>query len=734
MNLEKAKLHIGEGKIQEALDVLETIEGGDEIIQFRSQYSRIIQEDIAGTISTTERETLVNQITKGILTLIKEIEKRNSSARVISKPYYLQFNPKSRKWDRIEVDQQGEPHATPLNSSNEIIVLGLPKTGKTTKLKNTLSNYAHLSPGIYIPFSGLDINYLEVVQSAPTNIRGGKHIIAFDDFDSVDFLNEAKELNLTTIVSPKNISLFKNDIYLETGKEYLTPLDFNSSIQILKNLQEKNDYFLPIPLCSMIVKSSGGIAALIEALYYYFESNKKLPDRDAPQLWLQNINLFEKFEKEASSVLSLDDKVNLLFYSLTALGKPIADFHRITEQVMTEEAILLKKLGIDSITSSSLLRRLFLFDKKNSNDGVEFINKYLKNVGFQAPYIWTPDLDLRRIKEGTKIFEYISQLLKQDKKLLSRVDWQHVKVDGTTKPPEYDLKSGEKVSFEFGKRENYNSFQANTEMFNSIKPYRSIQDKINRKAQRKLIARGDIESRSKNFELAETYYNEALRIVTDSKWGKVRLANLYRVSGELEKSIDICSKIIRSTPNPYAYQCLGICYFWQGLFDEASKCFDRAIELRKTPYINALIWNIRSNFHLNRDDAASKAYENLKAFRKEKPQKPSFPEEILLWILLFRNAYYESFDRKTEKILILAKEESGDLSSSSNEFNFMLGHLIQFHYRQKSAPLDNNPAKQIGKLNHTIHSDLFHWNEILPTKNKERSNFSLFLRWLNLAR
>lgn len=723
---------IGEGNIQEALNVLDAIEGGNEIIQFRSQYNRIIREDNAGTISITEKAKLENQITKGILALIEEIKKRNISARVISKPYYLQFNPKGRKWDRIEVTQQKEPYA-PLNLSNEVIVLGLPKTGKTTKLKNTLSNCAHLSPGIYIPFSGLDINYLEIVKSAPTNIRDEKLIVAFDDFDSVDFLNEAKELNLTTIVSPKNISLFKSDIYLESGKEYLTPLDFNSSIQLLNDLQEKNDYFLPIPLCSMIVKSSGGIAALIERLYYYFESNKKLPDRDTPQLWLQNLNLFEKFEKEVSSVISLDDKINLLFYGLTALGKSIVDFHRITEQVMTEEAILLKKLGIDSITSSSLLRRLFIFDKKNSIDGVEFINKYLKSVGFQDPYIWTPDLDLRRIKEGTKIFEYIFQLLGQNNKLLSRVDWQRIKVDGNTKPPEYNLKSGEKVSFEFGKRDNRNSFQANTEMFNSIKPYRSIQDKRNRKAQRKLIGKGDIEAKSKNFELAEKYYKEALRISTDSNWGKVRLANLYRVSGELEKSINICTKIIRSTPNPYAFQCLGICYFWQGLFDEASKCFDRAIELRKTPYINAIIWNIRSNLHLNRDDAAYKAYENLKAFRKKKPLKPSFHEEILLWILLFRNGYKDSFDRKTENILKLANGESGDLSSSSNEFNFMLGHLIQFHFGQKSV-LNNHSAKQLGMLNHAIYSDLFHWNEILPAKNEEKSKFSLFLSHLNLAR
>lgn len=735
MNLESEKLVatvkeiISRGEIDRTIQLLVANKNEineNEILTISSRYNIWKENENRNIKDENCQKTELAKITATILKIIERYSKNQSkekNAKIIHSNYVYSFN-KEGNWERTKVIKKDTNYQKKFQKNKTFNLIGLPKTGRTTKVKKILQDEAvnnHTIP-IYIDCNFKAIDYNQLLNNLPLSIdSNAKMLIALDDYnDEVPPKITNNEINTSIIAIPSKILNYKHDIYEKEGKGFIQPLSKEISLISLNNLQQKENKFIPQYIIDSIIEYSAGIPSMIERLFYFFIENKKIPNWRKPENWLQRLDIVNEFKTKVNYVLSSDPKVVMLFLSLFSSKKSVDKFFRNLQIPLSRDAIFLKNIGIDNLTSSALLRNLFLqeysldFNKAKLN---EFAFQHLKIVETDK-IIWTPNFDLKIVPKECNLYDYVFKLLKSDTNFLSRVEWNNVKVNNKIKPLHYILKTGDSVSFKFGRRKEVNESEHDIEWYNKINSYRSKRYKKRKKKQRLLVREGDKHSKDYEYEKAEQKYISAIQIRTDSNWARVRLANLYRNLGKFDEAITICERIVRSTPNPYAYLSLGISLFWKGLFDDAYDCFLNAIKNRKTIYINGCLWMARCLLHLHKSNEASFYLDKIRTLRRNKnsTKPPSFTEKVLNWIVLYNEGYLNNFELKKSNLLKIANNNIGHSfkKEKNNVFEYSLSILIREAYSDKIS------GKYITKLGDatmktpTLINDSYFWICILP--------------------
>jgi len=486
-----------------------------------------------------------------------------------------------------------------LNRLSEVNFLGLPQVGKSTYLMQLMKEMSVLEGKmvLFIPnqnFSKQDYNHIFKTEKYKKSI-GQNHIIGLDDYE----LDEGEKIlfpNASLCIVPKKLS----NPY---SSQFITPFNSNETETLLNQITQIELH--PIILKALIQYSSG-FPLLAQNLLNFFIYHKNL----SIELILQDkyiVSLLNVIYDNFSS--QINEKLLKLWIGLLTVGKTLKGFEQsVNNKIDTSNFALLKQMGFDRVIASPLLLRYFrlkvgaeqskLFRKEGVKDFVH--KKYNNSLG-----VWTPNNELKFFQNSSSIGDVAKHIFKSEV-LINRINWGQSTIDEKTiSSAEDKLEFGNEIYFTLGKR-------------NEIKKRSKDYKRLNREF-KKLIFLGDSESKKGNFDKAEKYYlatkelkyTKGNKFIPDSNYGKVRLANLYRIQGRIEESEKICYPIIRSTPNPFAYLCLCICKLWKGDFSEAKVLIDKCLEYNPS-YLNAYLWKTRILLHIQDFEEASSVLKKTK--------------------------------------------------------------------------------------------------------------------------
>ncbi|RXM42095.1 tetratricopeptide repeat protein, partial [Flavobacterium sp. YO12] len=189
-----------------------------------------------------------------------------------------------------------------------------------------------------------------------------------------------------------------------------------------------------------------------------------------------------------------------------------------------------------------------------------------------------------------------------------------------------------------------------------------------------------------DFTNAELYFKKALRLKT-SLWRKrVALNNIaatYKNKNEYDKAIEIyqilasnvhASKHKHLDDSNYAFVLdnMGYCYYQKGNYDEALKCYYKALEIRLQPQSSeGLVNSYRhlSTYFQKRDPRLAKKYaaEALKTAEKMK----SATEIILSLYVVIESSEGNELKKQTERYIHLTDSIAKAGKMSKNQFSTM---------------------------------------------------------------
>lgn len=477
--------------------------------------------------------------------------------------------------------------------------MGLPQVGKSTYLTQLLKFISELEGQtvLFIPnqnFSEQDYSSIFQTEKYKQIIKK-KHILGLDNFEPQQNY-QAFFPNAALCIIPKGLTNPYSSEFIIPLNEYET----NQFINQIKNVE------IDIIVIKTIVQYSSGIPRLAEKLLDYFISHKNLS--------IKNILEDTDIQKDLNRIydnflMQIENNVFKLWIGLISVGKPLSAFTKsIGNKIESSSFTLLQKLGFDRIVQSPLL--LTFFRNKIGENAVEDfrregIKEFTSEKNKKDIGIWTANNEFKFFEPNSNILNIASSIFKSET-LINRIDWEKSLIDNKPIVSKKMLVSfGSEVRFILGKRSEQKSRTTSYKKINKI--------------YKEWIFKGDNASKKGHFEDAEKYYKETdnltydsnNKFAPDSNYGKVRLANLFRLQGKLDESINICKPIIRSTPNPHAYLCLGICEFWKGNFAESIECFDKCL-IYKPNYINAILWEVRVLLHYKNFDIAGKLLKKIK--------------------------------------------------------------------------------------------------------------------------
>jgi len=520
-----------------------------------------------------------------------------------------------------------------LSLKDEIRFLGLPKVGKSTYLMNLLKSLSDLSGKtvFFIPnqnFSANDYAQIKETEIYRKSLKN-QSIIGLDN-SNINLEYQNIFLNSKICIVPK----FFGEVY---ASEYIKPLNIDETFRLISN-------FTNIELSKTVIKTivsySAGIPSLIEPLLKYFVFYKNLSIKSLITDHEISIYLDSIFNDFMSQIR---DETKKLMVALVALGKSIDSFFSsIQNNVRNADITLLSQLGFDNVLASPLLLEYFrqkigreaLSDFKK-NTVKEFVSSQNNNL----LGIWTADNELKFFPKTSKIEDVASNLFKS-KTLFHRIDWDKSLLNNKPVSKQNTINFGDEINFILGKR---NEEKLRNKEYKKLnKKYKKlilIADSLSKKGNfedAKKGYEGNFEDAKKGYEgIQNLKYDNGDRFTPDSNYAKVRLANMYRIQGNLEKAIEICKPIIRSTPNPFACLCIGICQFWKGNFTLALEYFEKSLQY-KPDYINASLWKVRVLIHLKEEFEI----ESLLLSLKEKDR--SMNNETKLLFLLLNYTFYFS--------------------------------------------------------------------------------------------
>lgn len=529
---------------------------------------------------------------------------------------------------------------------NQFNLFGLPLTGKTTVVKQILSKISKINgtKSYYIPSKNLsDKELFEIIHKFQE--PKGNIIIAIDDFHHDKNLFNSKKIESRLLLVHNN-SISKYEKVYADNSVYLKPLEDKEFLSYFNGISSFYKQDISLPILQTMHKQSGGIIDILNVYLNYFNTKGRLPNFNEIITYLAD----ETKNTIANFFNSLDDdKLNFLL-SLFITRKKVSELSRGDLNDVNSHYV---KIGINEFVKSDIFKNLLL-DKSRKNPFF-ILKAYAENLKQsnqkKQTLIWTADFDLKEIAKDFKLIDLCASVFKNH---AIRLDLSKTKVNGLPTSLNYVFKDGDYIQFVL-RREMlpHNLNEALKLVKPNLKKYLLVKKRgeyysKNRKDVRLKIGKADNLCDEELYWEAEKIYQEVIysKNSTDANWAKVRLANLYRIQGKLEKSEQLCETILRTTPNPFAYNCFGICNLWRGNIFKATQFFEKATELKQNPlYINAQLYKCRTLLHLRKFEEADENYHVIKKFRsKSKSLKslPSFQEYFIGWCIYMLNPKYRN--------------------------------------------------------------------------------------------
>lgn len=554
----------------------------------------------------------------------------------------------SSSWEREIVDRFTKEIINTTQSKYHL--LGLPGTGKSTSIRQVLEKIS-ISKGIetfLIPSKSLSNKDLHQLINAVSEGES-KKIIALDDFrHDFDVLNNNNKNTKICLIHQDAVN--KSDFLFKGNGLYVKPLNtFEFKSFYISKLPFLNS-LVPLPILKYIEKASAGLPELSNLYLDFFDAKGRLPKLHEVEKFLS-----KHFRNRIKDTFfyQINSNHTEFLLSLLITQKRISE---LFTNDLNNDATHLKKIGIDTFIKSKFIRNLVL----ESSDVSEFeflkkhISYYKDNIKSDNNIlIWTADYDVRPVKKGYKIIDLASSIFKNNS---NRLDINYSFVNGKETTYDYVLREGDFVKLSLGKEMTNDLRNQLHEIVEPefkkyfIRSKRGKKYSKKRKEIREIIGQADKLCKSGYFDDAEKLYLQTIysNKKIDANWGRVRLANLHRIKGDLESAKQHCHAILRTTPNPFAYNCLGICLFWEGDINAGLKLFDKSIALKKSKrifaiYRNAALWKSRSLLHLRDFGNAEISFDKIKRNRSghQKSSRPSFQESLINWFLLKLNPEYK---------------------------------------------------------------------------------------------
>lgn len=575
-----------------------------------------------------------------------------------------------------------------MDKNEEIHFLGMPKVGRSTHLTQLLKSISDMKSSVvlYIPNQNFELNdYLQILQTDRyRELVGGQHIVGLDNFQA-DKKYQDIFRNATLCIIPQKLS----NPYTS---EYIKPFSETETKKIISN--QIREVEINSAVIDYLIKCSGGIPKLIDLLLAYFAVNHHISIKKM----LDDRVIINELDRISDNLTHQFDKTTFqCFIALVGVGKPVSSFFKhIKNTIQNDMFALLQNLGVDNILKSPLLLTFFnrkyvqeilFFEKEGVKDFISLENK-------DKTAVWTANNELKFVENNTS-YENLASNIFRSEVLLHRIDWEKSLVNNQNISSKHEVAIfGDKLNYIIGKRDD--------------SKLRDKEYKKKNKKYKKIVAYGDSASKKCNYVEAEKYYKEAISMKLDTKYAEVRLANLYRVQEKLNEAIEICEPIIRSTPNPFAHLCLGICRFWQGEHYEALYHFENSFNIYPK-HTNTILWLARVLIHLGQFEKAEKVLGNIKS------SKLSFDTYFLYLLLNYTIYGSKEYNQKLQ----MDKWRRLILSMSSDRFKkiskqniYILGYFLSRQINKEpeflmmeNQILSNTDIKQ--------ELDIFWWCKII---------------------
>ena len=514
----------------------------------------------------------------------------------------LTFDEKHGEWRRLSVNERTADERIidkgAEDGEEEVLVLGLPRTGKTTVVKSTIAHRASGEgrPCVYIPDAGHP-DLEQLLDSCPLPKSEWKNaIFAFDEVDRGSFTVPVQAETAYLVLSEPPLP--HKGAY--SGRNhYVTPLEIDAQERLLQSVADTMGERLPRQVLRHMSAESGGLPGIPRLLLEYYFEHGRMPRYGT-------VGVDHAVKDEISSTLQAvehcmqsDQEASMLLAGLFAVAGGVPSlYRRLQLGTISNTAKQIENLGLKRLACSRLLREAFV-----GSGGDNSIKQFLRE-GFRIlkpeldadfAHVWTPDFQLQPCHS---VVDLATQTLRQH---AARVDWENVLINGRVSAASAPLKTGDRVQFILTRRPSAEKQAELTSRYgDDIAPAlersaRTPNDSRKRRNQIKLIKQADRLCYRRQYGTALGLYRQATRIRVDSKWAQVRLANLLRLLGQVDEAEHECQSVLRSTPNPHAEVCRGICRLWVGDIDAAKEAFARAVALRSN-YRNAKLWLARCEF------------------------------------------------------------------------------------------------------------------------------------------
>jgi tetratricopeptide (TPR) repeat protein len=461
-------------------------------------------------------------------------------------------------------------------------------------------------PCLYIPDSGHPELEL-LLDSCPIKKSEWKNaIFAFDEVDRHSFKVPVQAETAYLVFSEPPLP--HKGAY--SGRNhYVTPLEIEAQERLLQSVADNMGERLPRQVLRHMSAESGGLPGVPRLLLEYYFEHGRMPKYGT-------VGVDHAVKDEISSTLravehcmQTDQEASMLFAGLFAVAGGVPSlYRRLQLGTISNTAKQLENLGLKRLACSRLLREAFV-----GNGGGDSIDQFLKE-GFRTlkpeldpglKHVWTPDYQLQPCQS---VVDLATRTLRQH---AARVDWDNVLINGRPSAADAPLKTGAAKQAEL-------TSQYGDEIAPALeRSARTPNDSKRRRKQIKLIKQADRLCHRRQYGTALGLYREASKIRVDSKWAQVRLANMLRLLGNVDEAEYECQQVLRSTPNPHAEVCRGICRLWVGDIDAAKKAFACAVALRSN-YKNAKLWLARCEFQ---DGDQGRSAELLRQVAEQKRHK-----------------------------------------------------------------------------------------------------------------
>ena len=680
----------------------------------------------------------------------KELQEEQFSKPIISINEIIpafEFDHKEQQWKQLTIDKSIIPLKPDRSSQleNELsssktnpiqyYILGLPKTGKTTFARHLLKAIANKNgyPSFYLPYQTAVIKYDDIIASRPyiNDVNTDREIFAVDNLSNKEESFQWLPQNAKLCIVPYHPIALQHSVY-ERNLSFIQPLSIQERKDLLNSFFLQEKIRIPSLIIERIIDYSGGIPELEVKLINYFQERGRLPNPQDLEEIQTHFGMIKSLGNYFEDIEKYNKERWRLILGIFTIGKSINNFYRGLQIEQSNDAIFLRKLGIDNFVNSYFIRSAF-FEIWGEHRKEQFFQNELRGFpiklgvdGLKA--VFTSDYDLHWHKT---IADFITSIMKDHSK---RVDWNNIKVNGKPQNLSYELQDGDIIQIVLGRRispvqsqEVINHLTIETTQKFIINPSRSKNYKKTGQKQRELVRTGDQLCKQENWKEAESFYLQAIKQRSDANWGRVRLANLYRIKGNCQESLAICQKILRSTPNPYASLCAGICHYWSGDITQALYFFSKCLELRND-YRNALYWKARCLLHFNKSSESASLLDqsrkllhlsNSKSRAKREIKRQTLQEKFTHWLTLYYENYKAAYVRMSDELY------QQILKYTYNVWPIQSLPLIcLYFYLAKKNEYNKNILKSIEICQELrgIAYDIFLWCELIPWEEQEYSS------------